>query len=161
MWELWKTSFLTVLDKHAPIREKKVRNEPSVPWLTNTIKQQIREGDRSLAVKNKSDNHWKAYKLSRNRLEIAFVIILLILPKLSIKMIELTLWTILQATRKLNFQTVSDSEVHRLILYLNPRKSTGIDKIPAKITRIASPGIANSLTKMFNGAISNQSVPSE
>ena len=69
MWQLWKTSFLTILDKHAPIREKRVKNKPSVPWLTNTIKRQIRERDRFklLAVKNKLDNHWKAYKLSRNR----------------------------------------------------------------------------------------------
>ena len=68
---------------------------------------------------------------------------------------------ITKATSKLNFQTVSDSKVHRLLLSLNPRKSTRIDKIPAKIIRIASPVIANSLTKIFNRAISNQSVPSE
>ena len=41
------------------IREKRVRNKPSVPWLTNAIKRQIRERDRFklLAVKNKSDDH--------------------------------------------------------------------------------------------------------
>ena len=46
-----------------------MKNKPSVPWLTNTVKQQIRERDRLklFAVKNKSESHWKAYKLSRNR----------------------------------------------------------------------------------------------
>ena len=44
---------------------------------------------------------------------------------------------------------------------LNPRKSTAIDKIPAKIIHIFSPVIASSLTKIFDRAISNQSVPSE
>ena len=68
---------------------------------------------------------------------------------------------ITKATSKLNFQAVSESTVHRLLLSLNPRKFTGIDKIPAKIIRIASPVIANSLTKIFNCAISNESFPSE
>ena len=69
MCEIWKTLFTAVLNKHTPIREKKVNNKPSVPWLTNTVKQQIRERDRLklFAVKNKSESHWKAYKLSRKR----------------------------------------------------------------------------------------------
>ena len=65
-----------------------------------------------------------------------------------------------KATTKL-FQAVSEYKVNRLCLYLNPRESTGIDKIPAKIIRIASPVIANSFTKIFNWAISNESFPSE
>ena len=51
---------------------------------------------------------------------------------------------ITKATSKLNFQAVSESTVQRLLLSLNPRKSTGIDKIPAKIIRVASPVVANS-----------------
>ena len=60
---------MTVLDKYAPIREKRVKNKPSVPWLTNTIKKQIRERDRLklFAIKFKSENYWNAYKSSRNR----------------------------------------------------------------------------------------------
>ncbi len=60
-----------------------------------------------------------------------------------------------------NFQTVSESNVYRLLLSLNPRKSTGTDKIPAKIIRIAAPVITNSLTKTFNMAIISATVPSE
>ena len=66
-----------------------------------------------------------------------------------------------KATCSLKFQAVSESKVYRLLSSLNPCKSTGIDKIPAKIIRIASPIIANSLTKIFNRAISNESIPSE
>ena len=44
---------------------------------------------------------------------------------------------------------------------LNPCKSTGIDKIPAKIIRIAAPVIAESLTKIFNTAIFSETVPSD
>jgi hypothetical protein len=39
-------NFLSVLDKHAPIREKRVKSKPNIPWLTNAIKKQIRERDR-------------------------------------------------------------------------------------------------------------------
>jgi hypothetical protein len=60
-----------------------------------------------------------------------------------------------------NFQTVSESHVYRLLLSLNPGKSTGIDKIPAKIIRIAAPVITNSLTKIFNMAIISVTVPFE
>ena len=63
---------------------------------------------------------------------------------------------ITKATSKLNFQAVSESTVHRLLLFLNPRKSTGIDKIPGKIIRVDK-----DLTKIFNRAISNESFPSE
>ena len=66
-----------------------------------------------------------------------------------------------KATSKLNFQDVSESKVQRLLFSLNPRKSTGVDKIPAKIIRIVSPVIANCLTKIFNRAISNESFPFE
>ncbi|CAB4029658.1 RNA-directed DNA polymerase from transposon BS, partial [Paramuricea clavata] len=68
---------------------------------------------------------------------------------------------ITRVTSNFKFQAVSESKVHRLLLSLNPGKSTGIDKIPAKIIRIASPVIANSLAKIFNRAITSESVPSE
>jgi hypothetical protein len=38
MWDTWKTLFVKVLDLHAPIREKRVKSKPNVPWLTSTIK---------------------------------------------------------------------------------------------------------------------------
>jgi hypothetical protein len=70
MWETWKIIFLSVLDKHAPIREKRVKNIPNIPWLTNAIKKQILERDRLkfLAVKYNSENYWTAYKTSRNHI---------------------------------------------------------------------------------------------
>ncbi len=34
MWNTWKTLFLNILDRHAPIREKRVKSKPNVPWLT-------------------------------------------------------------------------------------------------------------------------------
>ena len=70
MWDVWKTLFMSVLDKHAPMREKRVKNKPSIPWLTGAIKKEIRERDRlkHLAIKHKSSNYWNAYKSLRNRI---------------------------------------------------------------------------------------------
>ena len=77
-------------------------------------------------------------------------------------MTEILWTTLLKQQASLIFELCIDySKVHRLLLNLNSRKSTGTDKIPAKIIRFASPVIANSLTKIFNRAINNESVPSE
>ena len=56
-------------------------------------------------------------------------------------------------------QVISVTKVVGLLRSLNPCKSTGIDKIPAKIIRIATPVIAESLTKIFNTAIFSETVP--
>ncbi|CAB3997488.1 RNA-directed DNA polymerase from transposon BS [Paramuricea clavata] len=58
MWDTWKALFVKVLDRHAPIREKRVKSKPNVPWLTSTIEKQIRERDRlkSLAIRHNSGN---------------------------------------------------------------------------------------------------------
>ena len=37
MWEIWKNVFLEVLDKHAPLQQKKIRSK-KVPWITSDIK---------------------------------------------------------------------------------------------------------------------------
>ena len=57
------------------------------------------------------------------------------------------------------FQVISVTKVVSLLPSLNPCKSTGIDKIPAKIIRMAAPVIAESLTKIFNTEICSETVP--
>ena len=73
VWTLWKNLFLDVLNKHAPIRTKRIRNKPSVPWLTKTIKQKIFERNRLKvrATKSNSEHDWKTYKISRNAVTVA------------------------------------------------------------------------------------------
>ncbi|CAB4036012.1 Hypothetical predicted protein, partial [Paramuricea clavata] len=46
---------------------------------------------------------------------------------------------ITKATSSFKFQTVSETKVYKLLSSLNLCKSTGIDKIPDKIIRIAAP----------------------
>jgi hypothetical protein len=46
-----------------------LKSKPNVPWLTSTIKKQIRERDglKSLAIRHQSENYWNAYKTSTTR----------------------------------------------------------------------------------------------
>jgi hypothetical protein len=37
MWQLWKAFFVQVLDKHAPIRVKRLRKRGNVPWLNSEV----------------------------------------------------------------------------------------------------------------------------
>jgi hypothetical protein len=37
MWAEWKSKFLTIADKHAPIRTKRIRSKNS-PWITSDLK---------------------------------------------------------------------------------------------------------------------------
>ena len=227
MWETWKIIFLSVLDKHAPIREKRVKNIPNlIPWLTNAIKKQMRERDRLkfLAVKYNSENYWTAYKTSRNHITSTLREAKTAYYKAqfeSVKHDPKKAWKtvnkilnrkqecreincihtqngqiscpnelaerfnnyftdigpkiattigntdrnftdyITKTTSSFKFQTVSETNVYKLLSSLNPCKSTGIDKIPVKIIRIAAPIIANSLTRIFNTAIYSETVPSE
>ena len=57
------------------------------------------------------------------------------------------------------FQVISVTKVVGLLWSLNLCKSTGIDKIRAKIIRFAAPVTAESLTKIFNTAIYSKTVP--
>ncbi len=38
LWNYFKTKFLTIAEKHAPVRHRRVKSE-SNPWLTKEIKQ--------------------------------------------------------------------------------------------------------------------------
>jgi ferredoxin-thioredoxin reductase catalytic subunit len=38
-WACWKNLFFTVLNKHVPVRKRRVRNKTSVGWITRNINQ--------------------------------------------------------------------------------------------------------------------------
>ena len=44
MWTEWKTKFLQIVDKHAPIRTKRVRPK-SCPWITAGLKERMHNRD--------------------------------------------------------------------------------------------------------------------
>ena len=62
-WTAWKSKMLTILDKHAPSRTRKVRNRPS-PWVTKEIKQEmyVRDLLKKKAIKSNASFDWLCFK---------------------------------------------------------------------------------------------------
>ena len=71
MWEIWKSIFLEVLDKHAPLQHKKLRSK-KVPWITSSIKELINRRDKlkRKAIFTSLEQDWLNYKISRNEVNI-------------------------------------------------------------------------------------------
>jgi hypothetical protein len=69
LWNDFKTKFLSVADKHAPIRQRRVKSEYK-PWLTNQIKQMSYHRDylKRQSIKLGSTTYDKAYKRCKNKL---------------------------------------------------------------------------------------------
>ena len=59
------------------------------------------------------------------------------------------------------FQPVTVNHVNQLLTGLSSNKATGVDKISCKIIKIASPAISDSLTHIFNQAITLSLFPDE
>ena len=69
LWLNFKSAFLKVADRHAPLIQKQVRGVDNCPWMTGQIKKDIRQRDYFLkkARKSSRDEDWLAYKSMRNR----------------------------------------------------------------------------------------------
>ncbi|CAB3983169.1 Hypothetical predicted protein [Paramuricea clavata] len=69
LWNDFKNKFLSVADKHAPIRQRRVKSEYK-PWLTNEIKQMSYRRDylKKQSIKLRSAYYDKAYKRCKNKL---------------------------------------------------------------------------------------------
>jgi len=69
----WKELFLNILNKHAPIQNKRLRTRQSVPWLTGDIKGLIQNRDKlkQKAISTNQEEVWEAYKSARNKVNIA------------------------------------------------------------------------------------------
>ena len=44
MWDVWKSLFLEVINKHAPMRKRKVKSKSS-PWITSELRRKMRKRD--------------------------------------------------------------------------------------------------------------------
>ena len=69
LWLNFKSAFLKVADRHAPLLQKRVRGVDNCPWMTGQIKKDIRQRGYFLKKARKSsfDEDWLAYKSMRNR----------------------------------------------------------------------------------------------
>ena len=63
MWLDWKSLFLEIANKHAPIRKRKVKSKSS-PWISSELRQNMRKRDflKKQAVKLSSHQMWNDYK---------------------------------------------------------------------------------------------------
>ena len=63
----WTKVFLSIVDKHAPCRTRRIRDKPS-PWLSQNIKHLMFKQDwlKKKATKTGMLEDWMAYKASRN-----------------------------------------------------------------------------------------------
>ena len=226
MWEIWKNVFLEVLDKHAPLQQKKIRSK-KVPWITCDIKKLMNTRDKfkRKAILTNRENDWLNFKTARNKVNIELrsakkdyysskIAGQKINPKKAWKSINNLLGRQNKPTvvNELNvgeqnltspediaegfneyfsnigpdlaskidysnsnfetyvkiaqsefaaFQPVTVSHVSHLLHGLSNNKATGIDKISSKIIKLAAPVISDSLTLIFNQAITLSSFPDE
>ncbi len=67
-WQVWKSLYLQVLDRHAPLRRMRTRGN-SLPWISSDIKGIMRSRDfhKIKAVRYNSQSHWTKYKELRNK----------------------------------------------------------------------------------------------
>ena len=68
MWTEWKTKFLQIVDKHAPIHLKRVRSKNS-PWITAGLKERVHNrGTLKIKAIKLNDLHDSAnFKRMRNK----------------------------------------------------------------------------------------------
>ncbi|CAB4031226.1 RNA-directed DNA polymerase from transposon BS, partial [Paramuricea clavata] len=68
-WQVWKSFFIEVLDRHAPILRKYIKTK-RIPWLNASIKQLMRQRDfhKMMFKKINSEMHWEKFKTIRNKI---------------------------------------------------------------------------------------------
>ena len=66
MARIFHQIFEHLLNFHAPLKKRKVRNEYS-PWITSDIKRSMEERDRMKKLASKDPNLWPKYKILRNK----------------------------------------------------------------------------------------------
>ena len=67
MWNTWKITFCNVVDKHAPLRSRRVRCNKA-PCITTELKQLMRKRDalKAKAINSCVPHDWAIFKTTRN-----------------------------------------------------------------------------------------------
>ena len=67
-WSSWRTIFIGIVDKHAPMRTIRSRNKPAA-WISSALKQQMYSRDvlKRKACLTGNNKGWIAYKKKRNQ----------------------------------------------------------------------------------------------
>ena len=67
MWHLWKQLLMSSIDKHPPVKHKRIGKKKS-PWITSDLLQKVHKRDylKKKAVQTNDQNYWRQYKVARN-----------------------------------------------------------------------------------------------
>ncbi|XP_038047487.1 uncharacterized protein LOC119721478 [Patiria miniata] len=67
-WQTWLNSFMEIVNLHAPLCKKKIRQN-ACPWITDDIVKLMKERDQihKAAVKHNCQNLWNEYRCLRNK----------------------------------------------------------------------------------------------
>ena len=67
MWDLWKQLLMSSIDKHAPVKHKRIGKKKS-PWITSDLLQKMHKRDylKKKALQTNDQNYWRQYKVARN-----------------------------------------------------------------------------------------------
>ena len=70
MWKRWKTMLIQCLDKHAPVKNKRIGTKKGSPWITSDLIKKMRERDSLKKQANLSSDIevWLSYKKARNQI---------------------------------------------------------------------------------------------
>jgi len=73
LWHDFKSAFVSVADRHAPIIQRRVRGIDNCLWLNKEIKSVVRQRDyfHSRARKTNHSEDWASYRCHRNRVSSA------------------------------------------------------------------------------------------
>jgi len=68
MWSMWSKMLMQAIDKHAPVKNRRVGSKRREPWITNGLIEQMRRRDLLKRQANNSNDHevWNNYKKERN-----------------------------------------------------------------------------------------------
>ena len=66
--EKWHSLFKPVVNKHLPLRQRRVKRLLQPPWFLEQLLDAIKHGNKLLkkAKRTKTDGDWRMYKISRN-----------------------------------------------------------------------------------------------
>ena len=62
--DIWSRIFMKIINVHAPLKKKRVKSDTMPPWLTSTIRQEMKARDML-----KSNNKYDEYKKQRNKVK--------------------------------------------------------------------------------------------
>ena len=67
MWDAWKTLFMEIVDKHAPLKTKRISKKHS-PWITYDLMRKIYKRNylKKKAIIENNAASWEQYKQARN-----------------------------------------------------------------------------------------------